>query len=48
MAKLSPIEELLHKAVNNGDLEELKKLIEQQINSKEGEKHKTALHKASK
>ena len=46
--KWSSIEVLLHKAVENDNLKELKELIKQQINSKEGEKHKTLLHKASK
>ena len=46
--KLSTIQVLLHKAVDNDNLQELKELMKQQINSKEGEKHKTPLHKASK
>ena len=42
---LSQIEELLHAAAANGNLESLKNLIEDPINSKD-ENHKTALHKA--
>ena len=42
---LSPMEALLHSAAANGNLESLKNLIEDPINSKD-ENHKTALHKA--
>ena len=42
---LSTFEELLHTAAANGNLESLKNLIEDPINSKD-ENHKTALHKA--
>ena len=46
MNNLLSIEELMHKAVDNGDLEELKKVIDQKINSKD-QNENTALHKAS-
>ena len=46
MNHLLSIEELMHKAVDDGDLEELKKVIDQKINSKD-QYQNTALHKAS-
>ena len=42
---LSPMEALLHSAAANANLESLKNLIEDPINSKD-ENQKTALHKA--